>query len=234
MRSRIVILTAAGALLGASACREHTLTEQSMRVEASAMTEPVRAEPARIVVTMERPGGGTSTILDLGDGQIGVAEHGPIPADVGTAPAAGANPLGDPGIGTYACDSFGTEWVADWKDAFVGVTKYREAAYAHFQTSTLTFYPGAPVYYGTNTNWLTYLGACNGDALDDLVMEVHRRVDGAWVKIYETTLDSYQKFTFYSPTPAAYRGRTYGAGGATVEHYGLAAAWTLSPKEAIP
>ena len=66
-------------------------------------------------------------------------------------------------------------------------------------------------------------------------MEVHRRIDGEWVKIYETTLDSYQKFTFFhSPIPAAYRARTYGAGGTTVEHYGLGAAWTLSPKKATP
>ena len=52
----------------------------------------------------------------------------------------------------YACDAFGTEWIEDWKAAFVGITKYRAADYKHNHVSPLTFYPGAPVYYGTNTN----------------------------------------------------------------------------------
>ena len=129
MKSRIVTLTAAGALLGVGACGKNDLTEQSMRVEASATREPVRAELAEIVVTMEPAGGGTRRPYSIsGTGTSGVAEHAPMPTDIGTAPGEGANPLGDPGIGTYACDSFGDDWIADWKDAFVGVTKYREVA----------------------------------------------------------------------------------------------------------
>lgn len=144
-----------------------------------------------------------------------------------------ASGLQDPGYEFYACDSFGDEWIEDWTNAFAGITKYRAAIYRHQQAGAFLFYPGAPVYYGTNTNSKTYLGACNGDAYDDLVMEVHRRIGGQWVKVYEATIDSYEKYTFYSGVSASYRGRTQGAGASVVEHYGVGAAWTLSPPVAI-
>jgi hypothetical protein len=48
-------------------------------------------------------------------------------------------------------------------------------------------------------------------------------------QISEDTIRSYEKYTFYSPIPAAYRGLTYGANGSTIEHYGVGAAWTLAP-----
>jgi hypothetical protein len=142
--------------------------------------------------------------------------------------------LKDPGSESYLCHFFGDEWLADWDSSFVGVTKYRAAAYPHFQTGTITFYPGAPVYYGTNTNSITYLGACNGDDVDDLTFEIHRRISGSWTPILSVLIGFSEKYTFYSPIPASYRGRTYGADRATIEHYGIGAAWTLSPRKATP
>lgn len=142
--------------------------------------------------------------------------------------------LASPGVEFYVCDAFGWDWIDDWKAAFVGITKYREATYRHQQSGNFTFYPGAPVYEGTNTNSKTYLGACNGDAYDDLVVEIHRRISGAWVKVHEVTLDSYEKYTFYSGVPSSYRGRAHAVGGQINEHYGVGAAWTLSPGVATP
>jgi hypothetical protein len=221
MSTRITLLTVAAAL-AAAACGQDDLLNSSA-------PDPT-GHRANVVATVGMIDGGVATVLDLGDGHaVATVEN----LGYGTPPAA-AGPLAEPGYDSYACDSFGSEWVADWKDAFVGITKYRAAAYAHNYSPPYTFYPGAPVYYGTNTNSLTYLGACNGDSHDDLVMEVHRWISGAWTPIYTATIDGYQKFTFYSPIPARYRGRTYGADGSTVEHYGVGAAWTLSPSEATP
>jgi hypothetical protein len=151
-----------------------------------------------------------------------------------TATAAGATPLTDPGYDSYPCDSSGTQWVADWKAAFVGITKYRSATYKHSQADNLNFYPGAPVYYGTNTNSITYLGACNGDDRRYLTMAVQRRSSGKWVEIAIAYIESFEKYTFYSGVPAAYRGRIYVHPNDPHEHYGIGAAWTLSPSKAIP
>jgi hypothetical protein len=153
---------------------------------------------------------------------------GRAPRALDPAPAAAAD-VTEPGEGPNACDSFGGPWITEWKNAFAGITKYREAAYLHQYAATFTFYPGAPVYNGTNTNSKTYLGACNGDEVDTLVFEVHRRVGGVWFEVHEAEIGAYEKYTFYSGLPASYRGRTYGKGGSIVEHYGVGAAWTLSP-----
>jgi hypothetical protein len=141
----------------------------------------------------------------------------------------------------YPCDSFGYDWVADWKDTYDGVTKYREATYLHQYPNSYTVYPGAAVYYGTGTNRLTYLGACNGDSEDNLLMEVHRwavskvidtnppTVVWDWVKIHEVSIQGYYKYTFYSGHPnGRYRSRVQGEGGSVVEHFGVGAAWTGS------
>jgi hypothetical protein len=177
------------------------------------------------------PDGTTVPDALLRDHRLQMAREGKDGADarrLSSAPSAAAD-LNDPGAGVYACDALGWDWKDDWKAAFVGITKYREADYRHQQSGTYTFYPGAAVYYGTNTNSITYLGACNGDAYHTLVMEVDRRISGAWTKIYEFTIGSYEKYTFYSGIPASYRGRTHSDGPNNVEHYGIGAAWTLSP-----
>ena len=152
------------------------------------------------------------------------------PRALATAPSTGAvaGDLDDPGFGDYACDAFGF-WLVDWPAAFVGITTYKAAIYDHNLTGNYTFYPGASVYHGTNTNSKTYLGACNGIEYHDMIMEVHRRISGTWVKVLETTIVGYQKYTFYSGLPASYRGRVRPAGMDPVEHYGIGAAWTPSP-----
>lgn len=150
------------------------------------------------------------------------------------APAAGASAFDDPGHGSYTCEHTGVQWVADWKAAFAGITKYRAAAYLHNYPPAYFFYPGAPVYYGTNTNSKTYLGVCNGDDEHELRLEVHRWISGKWKWILTAAVQGGVKYTFYSGIPARYRGKTYGAGGETVEHYGVGAAWSLSPGEATP
>ena len=85
------------------------------------------------------------------------------------------------------CNSLGFDWVTDWKAAFAGKTKYREALYPHNCAPPYTFYPGASVYHGTNTNSVTYLGACNGDDTETLILEIHRRIAGKWKRVLTVT-----------------------------------------------
>jgi hypothetical protein len=162
-----------------------------------------------------------------------VRRTGPAPRLLAN-PSSGQSPFTDPGHGSYTCDHFGTQWVADWKAAFVGVTKYREAKYHHNYSPAWKFYPGAAVYHGTNTNSKTYLGACNGDDEHELRFEIHRWIGGKWTRILTAGLAGGSKYTFYSGVPARYRGKTYGHNRETVEHYGVGAAWTLSPGSFTP
>ncbi len=148
-----------------------------------------------------------------------------------TAPAAAATPLADPGYDSYPCDSSGDQWVEDWKDAFAGITKYRSAIYKQSQVGSLLFYPGAAVYHGTNTNSVTYLGACNGDDRRNLTMTVQRRTSGKWWEIDYAVIEAYEKYTFYSGIPAAYRGYIHAHPSIPQEHFGIGAAWTLSLSE---
>lgn len=170
------------------------------------------------------------------------SQTGTPPRDLSAAATALLS-LGNPGAEEYACDHFGGEWTKDWRDAFEGVTEQSPAAYIHTFTG-YTFYPGAPVYYGTGSNRKTYLGACNGRNSENMIMEVHRwavsrvvyhptptppTVVWDWVKIQEVPIAQYMKFTFYSGHPAGrYRGYVYGEGGSTIEHGGIGAAWTKS------
>lgn len=164
--------------------------------------------------------------LVFGDGELGVVERiSPATFDGGATVASMATPGTEP----YACDAFGWDWIDDWKDAFLGLTKYREATYLHQRQGAFTFYPGAAVYHGTNTNSKTYLGACNGDSADDLTVTIQRRISGQWVTIATVAVGGYEKFTFYSGLWASYRGKAQGADGSVVEHYGVGAAWTPSP-----
>lgn len=135
-----------------------------------------------------------------------------------------------PGVETYACDAFGTQWVEDWTSAFVGVTTYREATYKHQFVGTLTFYPGAQVANGTNTNSLTYLGACNGDMYGNtLTVNIDRRIGGVWATIATVELNNFERFTFASGIPAQYRGRAGGTNGVSLPHFGVGAAWNITP-----
>ena len=88
------------------------------------MTDP---DLAQVVSTVEREDGSVATVLDMGDGEIAVGTM--ESAGYAQPPAAGSTTLAQPGFDNYECDSFGTDWVADWKAAFVGKTKYREALY---------------------------------------------------------------------------------------------------------
>jgi hypothetical protein len=215
--SNRIPFAALAAVLAVAACGQDDVTSPS----------DVAADPARVVSTVTLANGGTVTYLDLGDGDVGVAEYTP-------ATAAGANALPDPGHGSHSCEPTGVEWYNDWKAAFVGITKYREAAYRHFKPGPYFFYPGAAAYHGTNTNSKTYLGACNGDHEVELRLEIHRWVDEKWKRILLVGLESGAKYTFYSGVPARYRGKAYGRDGETVEHYGVGAAWTLSPGVTTP
>jgi len=165
-------------------------------------------------------------ILVLSDSGLGASgKHATITSGGGV----GTTGLATPGIEPYDCDAFGAEWAADWKAALIGKTKYRSAAYAHHYPGTYTTYPGSHVYYGTNTNSKTYLGACNGDNVDVLVVRIERRVSGSWQIVHLASVMPHYKFTFYSGIPAAYRMKTYSANANVVEHYGIGAGWTISP-----
>jgi hypothetical protein len=153
--------------------------------------------------------------------------------------------LNDPGLEPYVCDPLfmADYWKGDWLDAFAGVTSYAEAAYMH-HVHAFTFYPGAPVYYGTGTNRETYLGACNGTQGQQVLLFIDRwvvtnvtfnpqpqppTVTWGWGNVFDTVLENGEKFTFYSGHPhGRFRGRVEGAGGVAVSHQGAAAAWTPS------
>ncbi|MBK6486061.1 MAG: hypothetical protein IPF98_04130 [Gemmatimonadetes bacterium] len=181
--------------------------------------EPTSPLTARAATEIEH----AVVLSDSGVGAFG--EHATISPSGGV----GTTGLATPGIEPYACDSFGAQWGADWKAALLGKTKYRAAAFAHQYAGTYTTYPGAHVYNGTNTNSKTYLGACNGDATDVLVVRIERRISGTWKVTQTVSVMPYQKFTFYSGIPAAYRMKTYSANANVVEHYGIGAGWTISP-----
>ena len=138
-----------------------------------------------------------------------------------------------PGYGPYTCDPLFQAWNADWPASFVGITKYRAAAYSHALSGSFTFYPGAPVYHGTNTNAITYLGSCNG-SYEILTMEIHRRISGVWKNVLTVAVHNGEKYTFYSGIPAGYRAVLRSPPMLIVDHYGYGAAWTLSPPLKTP
>jgi hypothetical protein len=161
------------------------------------------------------------------------------------APPSISYSLNDPGLEPYVCDPWFEidNWYADWEDAFDGVTAYSASAYIH-HFPAFTFYPGAPVYYGTGTNRETYLGACNGTEGVDVLLSIDRwvvtsityhpspqppTVIWGWASVFDTTLVNGDKYTYYSGHPnGRFRGRVEGAGGLVASHQGVAAAWTPS------
>lgn len=142
--------------------------------------------------------------------------------------------LETPGKGFYACDDpLYQQWTTEWPASFVGITKYRAANYTHQLNGSFAFYPGAPVYYGTNTNNITFLGSCNG-SFNNLTMQIDQRIHGAWATISTQVLTLNEKYTFYSAVPSGYRAVLRSPRFLPVEHYGYGAAWTLTPPKATP
>ena len=151
--------------------------------------------------------------------------------------------LDDPGIEDFPCDPTGANFYFEWFDTFENVTDYVFAGYGHSLNVQYTFYPGKHVYEGTNSNDVTYLGACNGDDVTPMTLVVHRRVkivtppavSYSWVEIGEVVLGYDQKYTFYSNLPANYRGRIRALGmGEEIDHFSLGVAYTKSPGLATP
>ncbi len=198
------------------------------------MVERQQATPLEIYMALRPAGADLPQLLVRDHERVAMARSGSPAPRLLTVRAAGANGLEDPGHGSHSCEPTGVAWYNDWKAAFVGITKYREADYHHNLPGSYLFYPGAAVYYGTGTNSKTYLGACNGDDEHELRLEIHRRIGGKWKWFRTAGLASGSKYTFYSGIPARYRGKTYGLDGETVEHYGIGAAWTLSPGVTTP
>jgi hypothetical protein len=148
------------------------------------------------------------------------------------------------GVDDLVCSSQDTFYWA-WLNAFAGVTDYVFAAEGHQLSGQVTFYPGKHAYEGTNTNNITYLGACNDHSFEPevLTMEVHRRivtiqngvVSHSWPKIAEANMNIDEMYVFYSNLPAIYRGRVKSpADGGIVEHYTIAVAYTKTPGKSAP
>ena len=264
-------------------------TSEAMPLEEGSANDLVETELVATIATLELPSGGSVTFLDLGEGQVGVGERGPVDkafvsgallgqnatplelylalktgdADVpqllvddharqkAEAPrnlsvslgSLGTQGLDDPGIDDHYCGY--DEWKWDWVDAFENLTDYYPVGSGHIINpgSQYTFYPGSHVYNVTNTNQVTYLGACSRDTGGDtMTFEIHRwlptvvyhlyptppTVTWSWKKISTVSVDGYEKYTFYSPIPARYRGRVKALGGA-VSGFGIGAAYTKSP-----
>jgi hypothetical protein len=145
---------------------------------------------------------------------------------------------GGNGPGGLACGSQDTFYWA-WLDAFEGVTDYVFAAEGHALLGHWTFYPGKHIYEGTNTNDITYMGACNDHSFNPelLTMEVRRRIKTvtngvtsySWPVIAGTDLYIDEMYVFHSNLPASYRARVSSPEGQIVEHYTVAVAYTKTP-----
>ena len=142
------------------------------------------------------------------------------------------------GVSDLVCSDQDTFYWA-WLDAFEGVTDHVLAAEGHQLSGHYTFYPGKHIYEGTNTNDITYLGACNDHSFEPevLTMEVHRRIKTVdagvtsytWFKISEVNLNIDEMYVFYSNLPASYRARVKSPTDDIVEHYTIAVAYTRTP-----
>lgn len=202
------------------------------------MIENLNATPLEVFLALRPRNAGVPDRL-LRDHQMRVAQS----RETTGAPRALAAPrptgseLTDPSRGLHECD-VDEAWVGDWINAFAGITKYRSADYRYdlSGTDTYTFYPGAHVYHGTNTNSKTYLGACRGPAQDGSTLQivVHRRISGSWVEVYYASLEPQETFTFYGGVPASFRARVFVWPTSFVPSYGIGAAWTLSPPIKTP
>jgi hypothetical protein len=226
-----------GALVTFLDLGDHVGIAERTTVEATAvaiaMIRTLQATPLEVYLAL-RPGSAAPEAL-LRDHQriarTGGATSSPRVLDPNVSITTG----GASGDGNFWCQSPGNIWIAGWKAFYTGVTKYREAAYFPDDVPGVTFYPGASVYYGTNTNSVTYLGVCNWDAIRELWTEVQRRINGQWVVVYNTSLMNAQKTTFYSGMPASYREVVEELfSGHDFEDVGIGAAWTLSPPKASP
>ncbi len=142
------------------------------------------------------------------------------------------------GVSDLVCSTQDTFYWA-WLDAFEGIADHVLAAEGHQLSGQYTFYPGKHIYKGTNTNDITYLGACNDHSFEPevLTMEVHRRIKTVdagvttytWYEISEVNLDIDEMYVFYSNLPASYRARVKSPTDDIVEHYTIAVAYTKTP-----
>jgi hypothetical protein len=203
-----------------------------------------QATPLEIYMALAPPGSLVPEVLRLDHAQYAARTGGsPVPRNL-TGQAGVFGPA-DPGEEHTSCDAFGS-FADDWFAAFAGLTDYVFAEPRHFLDGTFTFYPGKHVYLGTNTNKVTYLGACNGHVVGGaatMTMQVHRRikivsgndVSFMWVQIAEVDLGDEEKYTFYSNFPASYRGRVRPTiDGSIVDHYVVAVAYDKTPGLATP
>jgi hypothetical protein len=218
-----VALTLAACSSDLATAPDRTQTRTAAGADVAAREPALSGTAESLGAGMVHDSAGVLDVVELADGSVGVRERARV-AVLG---------LETPGYGPYACDPLFLDWLADWPASFVGKTKYQAAAYAHVLAGSFTFYPGAPVYYGTNTNSVTYLGSCNGST-EALTMEIHRRISGVWTKILTATVHTGEKYTFYSGVPAGYRAVLRSPSQRTVDHYGYGAAWTLSPPLKTP
>ena len=139
------------------------------------------------------------------------------------------------GVSDLVCSSQDTFYWA-WLDAFEGIADHVLAAEGHQLSGHYTFYPGKHIYEGTNTNDITYLGACNDHSFEPevLTMKVHRRLKTVqagvttitWLEIAEADLNIDEMYVFYSFLPASYRARVESPSDGIVEHYTIAVAYT--------
>ena len=282
----VLLLSACGNLNPSEAPAQ---TSELLSFEETLTADPVDADLAATVAQLELDGGGSLTFLDLGNGDVGIAERSPRgrASVLGTLLERNATPLevylalesddaelpqqlvqdherqsaepprnlkaslgslspqglDDPGKDTHYCDYY--EWTWDWHDTFVPLTDYQPAGSGHIINagSQFTFYPGAHVYHGTNTNQVTYLGACSRDkGGDTMTFEIHRwlptyvfnpypqppTVSWSWKKISTVSIEGYETYTFYSGVQARYRGRVKALGNA-VNGFSIGAAYTKTP-----
>lgn len=193
------------------------------------------ATPLEIFLALAPDTAVPRVLRDNHDAYMTQSGHGAgPPRSFGTAVAALG--LGEGGLGDFDCDGFGSNFYHGWLNTFENVTDHAHAAFAHHHSYPLyTFYPGGHIYYGTNTNQVTYLGACNGDFDTPFTLDIQRRIKyptpptttTIWAEVTTETIMNDQKYTFYSNLPGSYRGQLKTT--EPVDHMGWGVAYTKSP-----
>jgi hypothetical protein len=88
------------------------------------MIESQRATPLEVYLALRPAGAHAPDRLVRDHERVAMVRSTPPAPRLLSTHAAGRSPLTNTGHGSYTCEHTGVHWVADWKAAFAGITKY--------------------------------------------------------------------------------------------------------------